>query len=109
MRPPIDNPNTRMNSALEMTGAAIVCVHSFVTRSISRPDRAIRPRWRSARVLIASTLAATLLAAVPADALQLIGHRGARALAPENTLPGFMTALHIGVSAIETDVVSTKD
>lgn len=46
---------------------------------------------------------------MPADALQLIGHRGARGLAPENTLPGFMTALHIGVSAIETDVVATRD
>jgi glycerophosphoryl diester phosphodiesterase len=50
-----------------------------------------------------------LAAVAPADALQLIGHRGARALAPENTIPGFMTALRIGVSAIETDVVSTKD
>src|SRR4051794_20266569 len=109
MRPPIDNPKTRMNSALESTGATTVCVQSFVTRSISRPASAIRPRWRSARLLIASTLAAVLLVAAPADALQLIGHRGARGLAPENTLPVFMPALHIGVSAIETDVMATKD
>jgi glycerophosphoryl diester phosphodiesterase len=31
--------------------------------------------------------------ATPAGALELHGHRGARGLAPENTLEGFRTAL----------------
>src|SRR4051812_35653757 len=57
MRPPIDSPKTRMNSALDSTGAAIVCVQSLVTRATSRPDRAIRPRWRSAKLDTAATLA----------------------------------------------------
>lgn len=37
------------------------------------------------------------------------GHRGARGLAPENTLPGFAEALEIGVNTLELDVVMTAD
>lgn len=36
----------------------------------------------------------------------LIGHRGAAALAPENTLPGFRAAVAAGVDLIEFDVLS---
>jgi glycerophosphoryl diester phosphodiesterase len=39
----------------------------------------------------------------------LQGHRGARGLKPENTLPSFEVALDIGVSTIETDVHLTQD
>jgi glycerophosphoryl diester phosphodiesterase len=39
----------------------------------------------------------------------LQGHRGARALKPENTLPSFEAALDIGVRSIETDVHLTQD
>jgi glycerophosphoryl diester phosphodiesterase len=41
--------------------------------------------------------------------MQVIGHRGAAALAPENTWPCFDLALAIGVDAIETDVRATSD
>ena len=37
------------------------------------------------------------------------GHRGARGLKPENTIPAFITALNYGVTTIELDVVITKD
>jgi len=37
------------------------------------------------------------------------GHRGARGLKPENTIPGFLTALDSGVMTLEMDVVITKD
>ncbi|MGO4883612.1 MAG: glycerophosphodiester phosphodiesterase family protein [Bryobacteraceae bacterium] len=37
------------------------------------------------------------------------GHRGARALLPENTLPGFEYAIAAGVDAIELDVAVTRD
>ena len=37
------------------------------------------------------------------------GHRGARGLAPENTLPGFAKALEIGVHTLEMDVAVTRD
>lgn len=39
----------------------------------------------------------------------LQGHRGARGLKPENTIPAFLTALDYGVTTIELDVVITKD
>ncbi len=38
-----------------------------------------------------------------------VGHRGARAYAPENTIASFKKALEIGVDAVELDVRRTKD
>jgi glycerophosphoryl diester phosphodiesterase len=38
-----------------------------------------------------------------------IGHRGARAYEPENTLRSFNKALELGVDAVELDVRKTKD
>ena len=43
------------------------------------------------------------------QALDLQGHRGARGLAPENTLPAFARALAIGVTTLELDCAVTKD
>lgn len=37
------------------------------------------------------------------------GHRGARGLKPENTIPAFLAALDSGVTTLEMDVVITKD
>jgi glycerophosphoryl diester phosphodiesterase len=42
-------------------------------------------------------------------AFDLQGHRGARGLAPENTLAGFTRALRIGVTTLELDCGVTKD
>jgi len=42
-------------------------------------------------------------------AFDLQGHRGARGLAPENTLAGFAKALEIGVTTLETDLGVTRD
>jgi len=56
-----------------------------------------------------ATMLALAFAAAPAAALDLQGHRGARGLAPENTLAAFRTALAIGVTTIETDVAVTRD
>ena len=39
----------------------------------------------------------------------LQGHRGARGLAPENTLAGFRKALEIGVDTLELDLAMTRD
>ncbi|WP_114376657.1 glycerophosphodiester phosphodiesterase [Elioraea thermophila] len=39
----------------------------------------------------------------------LQGHRGARGLAPENTLAGFARALAIGVTTLEMDIAVTAD
>jgi glycerophosphoryl diester phosphodiesterase len=45
----------------------------------------------------------------PVKTVDLIGHRGARGLRPENTLPAFAEALSIGVSAIELDAGVSRD
>lgn len=37
------------------------------------------------------------------------GHRGCRGLMPENTVPAMITALNLGVTTLEMDVVITKD
>jgi len=44
-----------------------------------------------------------------AAAYDLQGHRGARGLAPENTLAGFRIALELGVTTLETDLAVTRD
>ncbi|MFC0038400.1 glycerophosphodiester phosphodiesterase family protein [Actinomadura rayongensis] len=41
--------------------------------------------------------------------VEIHGHRGARGLRPENTLPGFVHALDLGVDAVELDVGMTAD
>jgi glycerophosphoryl diester phosphodiesterase len=43
------------------------------------------------------------------DGFDLQGHRGARGLAPENTIPAFQRALEVGVTTLEMDVVISKD
>lgn len=62
-----------------------------------------RGRLRAALAL------ATAVAAFPATGFDLQGHRGARGLAPENTLAGFRAALEIGVTTLETDLALTAD
>jgi glycerophosphoryl diester phosphodiesterase len=51
----------------------------------------------------------TIMVATAAGAFDLQGHRGARGLAPENTLEAFTTALGIGVTTLELDLGMTKD
>jgi glycerophosphoryl diester phosphodiesterase len=59
------------------------------------------------RVAIIIALAGLLVG--PAHAFDLQGHRGARGLAPENTLGAFALALSIGVTTLELDLAMTKD
>ncbi len=58
-------------------------------------------------VVTAIALGLTLTSAAAAFDAQ--GHRGARGLAPENTLPAFAKALEIGVTTLELDVGISKD
>jgi glycerophosphoryl diester phosphodiesterase len=58
---------------------------------------------------IASLACAIWALSLPAHAFDLQGHRGARGLAPENTLAAFRTALDLGVTTLETDLAVTKD
>ena len=57
-----------------------------------------------------TTTALILLAAADTvNGIELQGHRGARGLLPENTLPGFARALSIGVDVLELDAAVTAD
>ena len=60
------------------------------------------------RLAFVATLLAALVA-LPAQAFDLQGHRGARGLLPENTLPAFQKALDLGVDTIECDMAITRD
>mgnify|MGYP001473345628 CR=1 FL=1 len=64
----------------------------------------------AARAFIRSLLAITLaMTTATSQALDIQGHRGARGLAPENTVPAFARALGIGVTTLELDCAVTKD
>jgi len=45
----------------------------------------------------------------PGSPLRVIGHRGAAAYAPENTLPSFEHAVEVGADAVEFDLHCTAD
>lgn len=58
---------------------------------------------------IVTCIALCAFAVTSAAAFDLQGHRGARGLMPENTLPAFAKALSIGVTTLEFDTGVTKD
>lgn len=71
-------------------------------------DSCLRPLvmgWRPIWLVIVVLTALSTQAA----AFDLQGHRGARGLAPENTLPAFERALTLGVSTLELDIGLTAD
>src|SRR5262249_11577870 len=76
---------------------------------ICRRDCDDRFCWSACMAIRAAFLTVILFAAAPALAFDLQGHRGARGLAPENTLEAFATALEIGVTTLELDLGMTKD
>lgn len=45
----------------------------------------------------------------PGSPIRVIGHRGAAAFAPENTLPSFEHAIEVGADAVELDVQCSAD
>ena len=54
-------------------------------------------------------IACILVSYSAAAQIEVHGHRGARALFPENTLPAFQHALEVGVDVIELDMAVSKD
>jgi glycerophosphoryl diester phosphodiesterase len=57
----------------------------------------------------AAAALALLFMATHSHATDVQGHRGARGLLPENTLPAFQRALELGVDTLELDCGVTKD
>jgi glycerophosphoryl diester phosphodiesterase len=69
-----------------------------------------RSQHKLARLLAVALCALHVAAAAqPAPSFDLQAHRGARALWPENSLPGFAYVLGLGVTTIETDIAITRD
>ena len=64
---------------------------------------------RNLTALLGTALLCFSLAASAQKTIDLQGHRGARGLLAENTLPSFALALEAGVSTLELDVVVTRD
>src|SRR5262249_34017852 len=62
-----------------------------------------------AKITAAAIVAVSFVLCSAAVAFDLQGHRGARGLAPENTLAAFSTALLIGVTTLELDLAMTSD
>jgi len=60
-------------------------------------------------IVVGSVAAAAPLPAAEIPAFDLQGHRGARGLYPENSLPGFEAALALGVTTLEMDLAVTRD
>lgn len=58
-------------------------------------------------IVLFLTVSATAQIYIPTFDLQ--GHRGARGLRPENTIPAFLLALDSGVTTVELDLAITKD
>ncbi len=61
------------------------------------------------RAVVVAVAAALVSVGGDGMAFDVQGHRGARGLAPENTLAGFTRALAIGVTTLEMDVAVTAD
>src|SRR4051812_15429583 len=74
----------------------------------SRPDMARAHRSASTCSFFALLVFAALVPQT-VQAFDVQGHRGARGLAPENTLAAFRAALALGVDTIETDLAVTRD
>ncbi len=63
--------------------------------------------FRLAPALLVSALCLMTVNAAPR--ILVHGHRGARAIYPENTIPAFEYAIKIGADVLEMDVAVTKD
>lgn len=97
------------------------CVRTAVPKTSSRSEHT-RSQMRLLPFVLALGVALLAMTSPPAfsspqpadstrglNGFDLQGHRGARGLAPENTIPAFRRALEIGVTTLEMDVVISAD
>jgi glycerophosphoryl diester phosphodiesterase len=61
------------------------------------------------RIIVVCLAACTAVAAGDGATLDIQGHRGARGLRPENTIPAFERAIELGVTTLELDLQVTRD
>jgi glycerophosphoryl diester phosphodiesterase len=60
-------------------------------------------------IILSFCMNATFSFPAHAQQVDIQGHRGARGLLPENTIPGFKKALNYGVTTLEMDLAVTAD
>jgi glycerophosphoryl diester phosphodiesterase len=64
---------------------------------------------KASKIFLLFLISGTVSAQIYIPKFDLQGHRGARGLKPENSIPGFILALDSGVTTIELDLAITKD
>ena len=73
------------------------------------PANGLGPRFPRCAARLALLALLFGLGLVTARALEIQGHRGARGLLPENTMPAFERAIELGVDVLELDLGMTRD
>ena len=76
----------------------------FSNADIGAKALALRFLWRVSLVALLCGFGA-----VTVRAIEIQGHRGARGLLPENTIPAFERAIELGVDVLELDLGMTRD
>jgi glycerophosphoryl diester phosphodiesterase len=61
------------------------------------------------KYFLTMSLCCSIIAASAQQKLDVQGHRGGRALMPENTIPAMLNAIDLGVKTLELDCVISKD
>lgn len=84
-------PATMLTRSLRGFGCAVVVVCSLGAAGCEFADEAVLEQWQSCEPPL------------------ILGHRGTRSGAPENTLPAFRWAMDHGADGVELDVKTTKD
>jgi glycerophosphoryl diester phosphodiesterase len=69
----------------------------------------LEPMISGCRFILLFLISFQVSAQIYIPKFDLQGHRGARGLRPENTIPAFLLALDSGVTTIELDLAITKD
>ena len=83
----------------DMKTSCLLCSIVFICISITGCRTVNTPNWENKTAKNRSD----------DSAFDLQGHRGARGLLPENTIPAFLRAQELGVTSLEMDVVISKD
>jgi glycerophosphoryl diester phosphodiesterase len=63
----------------------------------------------SIKIILFFFVVSTFMSQPQVPKFDVQGHRGARGLMPENTIPAFLLALDSGITTLEMDLVITKD
>lgn len=101
-------PRASPSAALGPSRAAERTLGSRLVTALLTVIETFRSGLSWARGLL-SPMPARVAPLLPPDEFLVVGHRGAPASAPENTLASFDRALAEGANAIETDFCVTKD